>query len=818
MTTGRPPRSTGRWGRRVWALLSATDPGFVRLRTAAVFVLCIGIAVGAAELMRRELAPRDPPNLPVLAGLVAFQACNAVREPTPARSRVTTMLLVVPAIASLVLSVVLAPHRPWDLVALVVVVAVAVGVRRFGSRGNAMGVLLINPYIFGQVSRPPLGQIGWLIAALSLGVVSALVVRRVMLPDRPNNALRRLVNDLQLRVRRLLDTVVDVLGEAAVTRTAPNRSLRALARAELRTAEAVRLVQDQLDKAGAGELWPELTTDQAMLRIVDIGLAVERMGATTVDLVRPDAVLASLEGDGPGRVDTGWAGTERAGRNVEHRVVPGAAVDGPVDVNDIDDIDDTDDTGALNALHLAGEGIGHALASLDLKAPVDADEADDLLADARAGVAGLAADTRPGRERVRQAALALSRLSDALTSPGGRDAPAPLADEAADEDDADDAAGADATPARTAGPLGRAGSGSAAGGGLSLVSRQTLQATVGAALAVVVGELVAPARWYWAGIAAFMVFVGVQSRGDVLSRGIARSVGTVVGVFAGTGLALVVGTNATVATVLIFVCLFLAVWCGTSQALVMFFASTVIVLAFGLLGALSPTLATVRVEETIAGSLAGLLAGLFVVPVSTRRAFDDAVTTVLDRLGAVLDASAGRIGGDAHGGPRPVELARQTDAAVVVLRNRTRTLASTTTSRRARRDDRRVAQALLVCASYTRGVARAAEVLRARTWAPTLRPAVDGLRGALDDLERALGRGRSGTPVGERRLAALLDRAEDTAADQPDPAARQEMLDVTRMLRRTGQVVVSLREQTGPRPRQLAASTSSASPSPVIPR
>jgi uncharacterized membrane protein YccC len=42
----------------------------------------------------------------------------------------------------------------------------------------------------------------------------------------------------------------------------------------------------------------------------------------------------------------------------------------------------------------------------------------------------------------------------------------------------------------------------------------------------VVGELVSPARWYWAVLTAFVVFAGTNSRGDVLSHGWQRLVGT----------------------------------------------------------------------------------------------------------------------------------------------------------------------------------------------------------------------------------------------------------------------------------------------------
>ena len=54
---------------------------------------------------------------------------------------------------------------------------------------------------------------------------------------------------------------------------------------------------------------------------------------------------------------------------------------------------------------------------------------------------------------------------------------------------------------------------------LALTTRQAVQVGVATSLAIVGGELISPSRWYWAVIAAFVVFAGTSSRGDVLTRG-----------------------------------------------------------------------------------------------------------------------------------------------------------------------------------------------------------------------------------------------------------------------------------------------------------
>src|ERR1700742_514573 len=57
------------------------------------------------------------------------------------------------------------------------------------------------------------------------------------------------------------------------------------------------------------------------------------------------------------------------------------------------------------------------------------------------------------------------------------------------------------------------------GTGLQPTTRQAVQASVAASLAIVTGELVSQSHWYWAVIAAFVVFAGTKSWGETLTKG-----------------------------------------------------------------------------------------------------------------------------------------------------------------------------------------------------------------------------------------------------------------------------------------------------------
>ena len=99
-----------------------------------------------------------------------------------------------------------------------------------------------------------------------------------------------------------------------------------------------------------------------------------------------------------------------------------------------------------------------------------------LLEQAQRSVSALAAETQGRRDRTQRVAFAVIRLAGALEAARRADGPAP-----AKED-------------------------SAAPQGLALSTRQAIQVGIAASLAIVVGELVSPARWYWAVLTAFFVF------------------------------------------------------------------------------------------------------------------------------------------------------------------------------------------------------------------------------------------------------------------------------------------------------------------------
>ncbi|KAA5824950.1 FUSC family protein [Saccharopolyspora hirsuta] len=149
--------------------------------------------------------------------------------------------------------------------------------------------------------------------------------------------------------------------------------------------------------------------------------------------------------------------------------------------------------------------------------------------------------------------------------------------------------------------------------------RMAVQVTCATALAIMLGQLVSPNRWYWAVITAFVVFISTNSRGELLVRAWQRTAGTVLGVLAGILVAAQISGNLAAEIAMILVCVFLGFYfAGFSYAVMTFFITTLLGALYGMLGTFDASVLETRLWETAVGATAGVLAAVFVLPTRTR--------------------------------------------------------------------------------------------------------------------------------------------------------------------------------------------------------
>jgi uncharacterized membrane protein YccC len=189
--------------------------------------------------------------------------------------------------------------------------------------------------------------------------------------------------------------------------------------------------------------------------------------------------------------------------------------------------------------------------------------------------------------------------------------------------------------------------------------RSALQITLATGIAMIIGLMLSRERWFWAVLTAFLVFNNTSSRGDTAIRALQRSVGTVLGIAIGMLLAALVAGHTAIAITTSVIAIFLGFYfLQISYATMTFFITIVLCLVYGMTGALTFDVLTLRIGETIIGALTGTLVAFFVFPAKTRSILDASLLKWFDALRTLLNAAFGN-----SPGLEIIQLSQKLDAA-----------------------------------------------------------------------------------------------------------------------------------------------------------
>ncbi|MGN6338391.1 FUSC family protein [Mycobacterium sp.] len=736
-----------------------SDPGLLRLRMATRTTAALGLSLLALFILTR--ATGQPLTVALLGVVITMVASRSVNEPDPRQQRITMALLPLPAAVSITAAAVLAQHPVVSDVVFVIIVFTAAYVRRFGARGRALGMVAFMSYFFTLYLRARVTELPWMIGAVAVGTVCTYVMSAYVLPDRPERVLRATIRALRARMAIVLDTTA----EAVRTGRLDERRRRRMRARTIRLNETALMVQSQIeDKADPAALWPGVTAERLAPWLLDAELAIEWVATAG----RRAAVIACEE---PGSIPEPTRAALVDALTQLSRAIRLPAPDGLRRAADQAQrlLDETCGPGSDPAADDAGSAAVRRLAL----AIIDAASA---TSDVRAIVDRVAAG-RP--------------LDDADNSaPASEDA---VSDEATEEEET---------------------------GGLRPTTRQAIQVSVAASLAIVVGELVSPARWYWAVIAAFVIFAGTNSWGETLTKGWQRLLGTMLGVPCGVLVATLLTGHKTAALAGIFVCLFCAFYFMTvTYSLMTFWITTMLALLYGLLGQFSFGVLMLRIEETAIGAVIGATVAVVVLPTNTRTAIRGDTRAFLTSLSALIDISAATMFGVPDSGS-PSEQARQLDRDLQQFRVTAKPLLAGVAGLAGRRSIRRALRIFTACDRYGRSLARSAEQYRDPVGSPSLASdlarafsaAADQTRRNIDALQEAIEGGHAPTLVS---AADELDAAE-TAARQQDGDGRGDIgpdirrfLTAVHALRQIERAVITAATNLGARENVKTASPAS---------
>ena len=200
------------------------------------------------------------------------------------------------------IGITLGPYRIVSLIWLVVLLAAAVYVRRFGPRGVAAGLVMFNGGFLGFFLHAELRprDVGWLAALLGVGVLASLVVRFALF--RPNLArtLKRMRRSWDGRAKRMLTLSAAVLQAPDAERRRPWSER--LARQQVRLNECTLMIDAQLvesvpDSADV-EAQRLFDADLALSNIARFASALaDRCADEDLRSLAQSAIEAVLQGD-----------------------------------------------------------------------------------------------------------------------------------------------------------------------------------------------------------------------------------------------------------------------------------------------------------------------------------------------------------------------------------------------------------------------------------------------------------------------------------------------------------------------------------------
>jgi hypothetical protein len=570
-------------------VLAAADPGGNRFLSATGAVAATGTALGA-EVVYGHLLGLDARHrivVVMLGAVVAMVGSTAMAGSRLEKLKLAALFPVAAGIG-IVSGVAVSPHQDLMLVGFVIVMFVAVIVRRFGLAFFSYGMLLWVGYFLAAFVKAQTSQLPQLLGAAVVASAVLLLLFVTVLAIDPANSLDRML-----------------------------RAYGARARASLRAAALL------LDDATAGPVPDDDLADwradqrRRTARLAEAALMIE---AWSVD---PAALP-------PGRSAAGLRRELMDAQQVLDEILHAADA-------------------------LAGAGgppAGAAAAMVDRLADRDHREAERLarVLLARTGTGALA--ERAAR-RLASAVLEYVALARAVAAGFPEDAPgdepaeayAPAATMIFGSLTGSPAVAAGVRPrGRSWNPLTR----------LDLVGRQAVQSATAGAIAIVAGRMLDPTRYYWAAIAAFIVFSGTATRAETSIKAFHRIAGTLVGLLAAIWCAHLTGGRTYPVIAVVLACL----WFGfylikVSYAYLIFFVTVMVGQMYVMLGTFSDHLLVLRLEETLLGGTIGIVVALVVAPLSTRDTARAAEENLLTAVADFLDAAGS--GGSVDAEARVVE-------------------------------------------------------------------------------------------------------------------------------------------------------------------
>ncbi|HET7579828.1 MAG TPA: FUSC family protein [Bacillales bacterium] len=568
----------------IWDRLVASDPGLTRLQMAGSAAIGVASALlvefGFAALI--HAGKMGTIIFMLLGAVVTMMGMMALNGPRILPKIRTAVFFPVAIGIGLLCGVLVSGNTVLMLVIFVVVMFAAVVVRQYGIPFFFYGFMGWLGFFFATFTHAKLAMIPMYLAAIVVGTVWVLTLSSTLMKTNPQKNLQRTVFALRSRARTMIKVCADILSTSdPKQRERLKKKLRAN---QVKVAEAALMVEGWTAEPDA--LPPDRSGPSLRRMLIDVQHVLNRMADSTNLLIESDKTVIRYAAGIAERLAR--RDDQLVKKDVKQFIKCSKAVthqeNGPSIEHESRD-------------HLAVRQFSEAvLEFVELAKQVTTGQKDPEVSkgavDEFEPVVGLFFGNLPGSPAVARD----------VTARGAR-----------------------------WNPLAR----------MSLVNRQALQVAVAGGLAIIFGRELSPMRYYWAVIAAFVMFTGTATRSETFLKGLNRVLGTLAGLVVAIWVAHLTAGHIPWVLLTIVACIF----CGfylirISYAYMIFFITIMVGQLYSVMHMFSPGLLFLRLEETAVGACVGFLVALIFVPLSTRDTIRRARNNLLNSLEELLSASA----------------------------------------------------------------------------------------------------------------------------------------------------------------------------------
>ncbi|PTL79342.1 hypothetical protein DAT35_34640 [Vitiosangium sp. GDMCC 1.1324] len=236
------------------------------------------LGAGLSALVISQLARLlgQPPTVTLVGTMMGMMGSQLASDSNPRDQRITTLLMVFPASAAIVIGTLTSHLSLLGAAAFAVTIFIATYVRRFGPRGLALGMIGFFAFFNALFFHAQLAQLPALVGAIVVAIGIAYCVRFMLTRDRPGLDLQRFVRSFRKTIAIVLWNLTDIPERPRVTRSLQRRLRREAARLN----DAALAVEDLLTRCQ-----PTLR-----LRIFDLELATDRVIAAIRQVVDSGAL------------------------------------------------------------------------------------------------------------------------------------------------------------------------------------------------------------------------------------------------------------------------------------------------------------------------------------------------------------------------------------------------------------------------------------------------------------------------------------------------------------------------------------------------